>query len=109
MGGQDRGGRKESSREEDARGGERFESDRDQYDSRRPEGSHGDDTQSGGGLEYRQRGHRAQQGHWTGDSGQETGSNRDEGHRRNQDDDVSNRRHVHDDLPVTDDEEHHES
>ncbi|QCC59246.1 hypothetical protein DVR14_11665 [Natrinema thermotolerans] len=65
------------------------------------------EQQSGGGLEYRQQGRRSEQGDWT-ESRESRGSSGEE-NRQFQDDDMSNRRHVHERDPTPEDRDEERS
>ncbi|QCS44255.1 hypothetical protein FEJ81_02715 [Natrinema versiforme] len=96
----------------DQRGGrsQRDFGDTQQYDRGGEYGDTGDrsggrmnrEQQSGGGLEYEQRGRRSEQGDWTESRESDRGSSGD----RNQQlqDDMSNRRHVHERDPTADED-----
>lgn len=61
------------------------------------------EQQSGGGLEYQQQGRRSEQGNWMDSGESERGSSGDRNQQR-QDDDMTNRRHVHERDPTADED-----
>ncbi|ELY68524.1 hypothetical protein C489_07475 [Natrinema versiforme JCM 10478] len=100
----DRGGDQRSGRSQRDYGDSQQFDRGDEYGSDdRSSGRMNREQQTGGGLEYEQQGRRSEQGDWTDSRESDRGSSGDRT-QRSQDDDMSNRRHVHERDPTADED-----